>query len=104
MPDFHETTTALKERQWSRPDDHPSLVTRHASLSSPFRWFAIFLIRFYQSYIRPHLVGQCKFTPHCSEYAIGCIEKHGLFKGGWYTTRRLCRCHPFSKGGIDPVP
>jgi putative membrane protein insertion efficiency factor len=68
------------------------------------RWLAIFVIRFYQSYIRPHLFGQCKFVPHCSAYGIECIAKHGVLKGGWYTARRVCRCHPFTKGGPDPVP
>lgn len=68
------------------------------------RWTAIFLVRFYQAYIRPHLFGACKFCPTCSEYCIGCLERHGLVRGGLLTARRLLRCHPFAKGGLDPVP
>ena len=67
-------------------------------------WCAIFAIRFYQAFIRPHLIGQCKFRPTCSEYGIACLQHHGLRRGGWLTLRRLARCHPFSRGGMDPVP
>ena len=44
------------------------------------------------------------FEPTCSHYGVGCLEKHGLIRGGWLTLRRLVRCHPFAKGGHDPVP
>jgi putative membrane protein insertion efficiency factor len=75
-----------------------------ATVTVAIRWCAIFAIRFYQAYIRPHLIGRCRFTPTCSEYGIGCIHRHGLVRGGWYTFRRVMRCHPFSRGGVDPVP
>ncbi|MCO6436609.1 MAG: membrane protein insertion efficiency factor YidD [Phycisphaerae bacterium] len=64
----------------------------------------VFLIRGYQFAIRPHLVGQCKFCPSCSEYAIEALQRHGAIRGSIMTARRLIRCHPFSRGGIDPVP
>lgn len=47
---------------------------------------------------------QCKFYPTCSEYGYEAIGAHGIFKGGWLTIRRVGRCHPWSEGGIDPVP
>ncbi len=62
------------------------------------------LIRCYQAAIRPHLIGTCKFCPTCSEYAIGALRGHGLLRGVLLSCRRLIRCHPFSRGGIDPVP
>ena len=65
---------------------------------------AVLLIRGYQACIRPHLIGQCKYCPTCSEYGIEAIRTHGLLRGGWLTLRRLLRCHPFAQGGIDPVP
>lgn len=64
----------------------------------------ILLIRTYQCCLRPLMVGQCKFCPTCSEYAIGAVQRHGPLRGGWLALRRILRCHPFSRGGIDPVP
>ena len=49
-------------------------------------------------------VSQCKYLPTCSEYAYVAIVHHGWLRGGWLALRRLARCHPFSKGGLDPVP
>ena len=61
-------------------------------------------IRFYQRFISPLLPPACRFYPSCSAYAAGAIERHGAFKGGSLALRRLLRCHPFSRGGFDPVP
>jgi putative membrane protein insertion efficiency factor len=65
---------------------------------------AILLIRTYQTVLRPLLIGSCKFCPSCSDYAIEALRLHGLWRGGLLALRRLLRCHPFSPGGIDPVP
>ena len=65
---------------------------------------AILLVTGYQGIIRPLLVGSCKFYPSCSTYAIEAIRDHGLLRGGWLTLGRVTRCHPFARGGIDPVP
>lgn len=63
------------------------------------------LIRAYQLALRPLLAGNvCRFCPTCSEYAIEAIANHGPWRGMWLATRRLARCHPFARGGIDPVP
>jgi uncharacterized protein len=69
-------------------------------LSLPF----IVLIRAYQITLSPFLGGQCRFYPTCSAYAIGAYQRHGPARGSWLTLRRLCRCHPFGRGGFDPVP
>ena len=49
-------------------------------------------------------ITQCKYLPTCSEYALGAVVKHGWLRGSWLAARRLARCHPFAKGGLDPVP
>jgi putative membrane protein insertion efficiency factor len=65
---------------------------------------ALGLIRFYQLAISPFTPPSCRYIPTCSQYGYEAITKHGLLKGGLLTAKRLLRCHPFSKGGIDPVP
>ncbi len=75
------------------------------------RLLVLKMISVYQKTLSPdhgllkplHPYGYCKFTPTCSEYSYQAVEKHGLIKGVWLGTRRLFRCHPWSKGGHDPV-
>ncbi|MBN2378008.1 MAG: membrane protein insertion efficiency factor YidD [Sedimentisphaerales bacterium] len=62
------------------------------------------LIRFYQLAISPWLGLNCRFEPSCSSYALEALRRHGLIKGLYLALRRLLRCHPFSRGGHDPVP
>jgi putative membrane protein insertion efficiency factor len=66
------------------------------------------IVGFYRSWISPglHVLSPagCKFHPSCSQYAAEAIEIHGAGRGGWMALRRLMRCHPFSRGGFDPVP
>jgi putative membrane protein insertion efficiency factor len=45
----------------------------------------------------------CRFRPSCSEYTYQAIEKYGSAKGLFLAFKRIVRCHPFSKGGHDPV-
>ena len=62
------------------------------------------LIRGYQLGIRPLLIGNCKFVPSCSDYFLEAIHEWGVVRGSWMGIRRMARCHPFGRGGIDPVP
>jgi putative membrane protein insertion efficiency factor len=62
----------------------------------------IWLIRAYQ--ITPfHTHNLCRFTPTCSEYMIGSLNKYGVLKGLFLGIKRILRCHPFGKFGYDPV-
>ena len=65
----------------------------------------VFIIKIYRKYISP-LKGRttCIYTPTCSQYAIEALEKYGFFKGSFLAVKRILRCHPFAKGGYDPVP
>ena len=65
---------------------------------------ALALIRFYQRSVSPLRPAACRFEPTCSRYGHEAIERHGVLRGGWLTLRRLGRCHPFRRGGYDPVP
>ena len=66
--------------------------------------FLIGGVRFYQRAISPLTPPSCRFTPTCSSYALEALEKYGAARGSWMAIRRLLRCHPFCKGGYDPVP
>ncbi|MCF0174558.1 MAG: membrane protein insertion efficiency factor YidD [Bacteroidales bacterium] len=62
------------------------------------------LIRFYQVCISPYTPPACRYVPTCSQYALEAFRVHGVFKGFYLSVRRILRCHPYSKGGYDPVP
>ena len=62
------------------------------------------LIRFYQASVSPLFPPRCRFVPTCSQYALEAVEKYGALKGTWLAAKRFSRCHPFHKGGYDPVP
>jgi len=63
----------------------------------------IVLIRFYQRYLSLLKPPSCRFYPTCSEYACQALAKYGVFKGSLLAAWRLFRCHPFCRGGYDPV-
>ena len=65
---------------------------------------AIFMIRIYQVALSPLLGKNCRFVPTCSAYAIDAINEHGVIKGVFLASKRLLKCHPFHKGGLDEVP
>ena len=46
----------------------------------------------------------CRYTPTCSEYAEVALARFGVARGSWLAVKRIARCHPFSKGGLDNVP
>lgn len=63
-------------------------------------WPILKLIRLYQRLPRRRA---CRFMPSCSEYAYQAIAKYGIFKGSLLGIRRIFKCHPYSKGGLDNV-
>jgi putative membrane protein insertion efficiency factor len=63
----------------------------------------LLLVKFYQFYISPLFPPTCRFTPTCSAYFIQAVEKYGPFKGTYLGIKRILRCHPWSKGGYDPL-
>jgi uncharacterized protein len=64
----------------------------------------IAMIRFYQRAISPLLPPSCRFYPTCSSYGLEAMQRYGALRGSWLTLRRIFRCHPFCRGGYDPVP
>lgn len=64
----------------------------------------ISLVRAYQLLFSPLLGMNCRFQPTCSQYMMDAINRFGAVRGTWLGLRRLSRCHPYAKGGFDPVP
>lgn len=75
------------------------------------RWFLLKIIKIYQKTLSPdsgwfsykYPVGYCQFRPTCSEYAYQAVGKYGVFKGSFKALKRILRCHPWAKGGDDPL-
>ena len=65
---------------------------------------AIWIIRFYQFAISPHLAGCCRFEPTCSNYGLEAFRKYGFVKAFKLTAKRISRCRPGGPHGYDPVP
>ncbi len=64
---------------------------------------AVRLLHVYKWAISPLIPPSCRYVPTCSEYAMEAIDRFGLLRGSWKSLLRLLRCHPFAKGGYDPV-
>ena len=75
-----------------------------ANLNRALAAVMLALIGFYRQWLSPFLGPRCRFIPTCSAYGLEAIQRHGPWKGGWLTLRRLLRCHPFTPCGCDPVP
>jgi len=61
-------------------------------------------IKFYKTFISPLMASRCRFYPTCSTYALEAFEEYGFLKAFSLSIKRLFRCHPFCKGGVDPLP
>ncbi|MFY9559580.1 MAG: membrane protein insertion efficiency factor YidD [Terriglobales bacterium] len=64
---------------------------------------ALWFLRTYKRCISPLLPPSCRYVPTCSDYALEAVEGFGVLRGGGMAAWRLLRCHPFVKGGYDPV-
>lgn len=61
-------------------------------------------LRAYKRAVSPLFLPACRYTPTCSEYALEAVDRHGVLRGSALAVWRLLRCHPFVRGGYDPVP
>jgi putative membrane protein insertion efficiency factor len=61
------------------------------------------MLRGYKWVISPLFAPACRYVPTCSEYAAEAVERYGAVRGGMMALWRVLRCHPFSRGGYDPV-
>ncbi|MDD5680534.1 MAG: membrane protein insertion efficiency factor YidD [Candidatus Omnitrophica bacterium] len=64
---------------------------------------ALKCVDFYRKYLSILKIQSCRYHPTCSAYTKEAIEKYGVFRGCFKGAMRLLRCHPFSRGGYDPL-
>lgn len=69
---------------------------------------AVGAIDVYRATISPRLAESglvhCRFEPTCSAYGREAIARYGSPRGFALAAGRVLRCHPWAKGGADPVP
>ena len=73
-------------------------------ITYPIRLICYFAIYLYKYLISPLLPSSCIYYPSCSTYMLQAIKEHGVIKGITLGTKRILRCTPFHKGGVDLVP
>ena len=73
-------------------------------MSEAMRTAVLWVLGVYKWALSPLLPPACRYVPTCSEYAIEAVDRYGVLRGGWMAAWRVLRCHPFVKGGFDPVP
>ena len=64
---------------------------------------ALLALRGYKRFLSPLLPPSCRYTPTCSEYAYEAVSRYGIVRGGAKALWRILRCHPWSRGGYDPL-
>lgn len=61
------------------------------------------LLKLLTIYHRYFSISGCRYLPTCSVYTYQAIEKYGILRGCFLGGKRILRCHPFAKGGNDPL-
>lgn len=67
------------------------------------------MINIYQKTLSPdhgplrkrYPAGFCRFYPSCSEYTKLAIVENGSWRGIWLGMKRVSRCNPWTKPGVD---
>lgn len=77
-------------------------MTAQTNIRSLSAWIIMQMIRLYR--LVPKGQQRCIYHPTCSAYGLEAVRLHGAIRGGWLAVRRVGRCHPWGRGGLDPVP
>ena len=70
-------------------------------LTYPLTLICLFLLLLYRKIIRYMLIRRCNFIPTCSKYSWDSIVEFGWLIGGILTLKRLLKCTPHHKAGVD---
>ncbi len=79
------------------------IVRPTGSMKQIARQAAVLILRGYKWMISPLFPPSCRYIPTCSEYAMEAVERYGVWRGTSMALVRILRCHPFVRGGYDPV-
>jgi putative membrane protein insertion efficiency factor len=79
-------------------------LCRAQRIFGPIKEIALLALMGYKRFVSPWLPRACRFEPTCSVYMYQAIQKKGILAGIYLGVKRILKCHPFSAGGIDPVP
>src|ERR1700682_6667155 len=81
-----------------------SHILRRERLGVAPKIVLLWLLHGYKRALSPLFLPSCRYVPTCSEYAAEAIDRYGAVRGSVMALGRLLRCHPFVRGGFDPVP
>lgn len=73
-------------------------------ITFPLKAVGIALIYCYKYCISPILPHTCRFYPTCSTYAVLALKEFGFFKGSYLAIKRILKCVPNGKSGLDLLP
>ena len=73
-------------------------------ISKLVNYLLIGLVEFYRYALSPLKPSTCRFYPTCSMYMLQALRRYGPLKGSYLGIKRILKCHPFHKGGYDPLP
>ncbi len=70
------------------------------------KYLILKLIKLYQNSISKVIAKTnpscgCRFYPTCSVYFYQSVEKYGVIRGFLIGIKRILRCNPFNRGGVD---
>ena len=86
--------------------NNDNLGNQGAQFGLPTR-IGVLMLRGYQLTLSPVLYTlgvRCRHEPSCSNYAIACMRRQGLWRGAWLALGRVLRCRPGGSWGYDPAP
>jgi len=64
---------------------------------------AIKLIKYYQR-LHKGRTSHCRYSPTCSNYALGVFSKFNFFYALFLSVKRILKCNPLFKPKHDPIP
>lgn len=73
-------------------------------ISKLVNYLLIGLVQFYRYALSPLKPSTCRFYPTCSMYMLQALQRYGPLQGSYLGIKRILKCHPFHKGGYDPLP